>query len=711
MEKFLFQNGYFNASVSDTFYYNHKQKGSFLDPLLNPLRNPKKVLVEYHATLREPYVVKSLNYEFLDSRMKEVFNLLDRSELPDLREELYNYKTLDEHRKVISTHFQNSGFYEFKKDFVVYRVDTLKGDHEVHLTARILNPVMTNSRGEKTELVHTRYAVDRIYIYPQYQLFTDQQYSDTSQVRNMTLIYNPPLQINPKLLPTKVFLSSNSYYRLHETRDTYKNLNDMGLYKSVNIDFQAKEPATNNPNEFLDAYIYLSPLKRHSFTLESRLESRAYTGQTEEDQRVTNFNFGVSMNASVSRINAFRNGETLKLSFTGGLEPFFLSDSSSTNNFFNTVEFGPSLQLTFPRFLLPVSQTRFSKSNRPQTTITATYNLLRNDDFFRRATKITFAYSWLETSEKLHRFAPLELSFVNAQLSGPLQNRLEALDNPFLNNTYSDQVIVASAYSFTYRKNSGAPGSDGWYYRGKLEGAGNFLRGIASTFNPNHTSTSRYQIFNITFAQFLALENDLRYYRNNRFGQTLALRLFAAAAKPLDNLNALPFEKSYFAGGSNGIRAWRARSLGPGSYLDTASFGGFLNRIGEIRLEANSEYRFDIISFLEGALFVDVGNIWVFKETANRANTEFKGDFYRDLAVGGGFGLRLDFDFFIIRFDLGFPLRDPSLPLGEKWFFQDKEKYNQLVSRYNEINGLSGAAAIPKYRETPNFNIGIGYPF
>ncbi|TXC78545.1 translocation and assembly module lipoprotein TamL [Luteibaculum oceani] len=709
MERFLFQHGYFKGTVKDSIIYNNQQDPKNFFSFLNPLRNKKKVILKYRVEPEEPYIVASLNYNFLDPRLENIFKKSTIKWIP-IEGEKYDYKKLDDLRKQIATCFQNQGFFDFKKNYIKFRVDSAFGDHTVHINARILNPVKTEPNGEKVDQVHTRYRIDKIYIYPNYNIFQTNSFSDTIRLEKSSIIYNKPLRINPKLLPTKVFINKGLYIA-QDITDTYKSLNDMGLYRSVNIDFEYQQPQTNNENELLDAYIYLNPLKRHTFSVETRLETRAYSGQNDENQNVTNFNFGVNGSVSLSRINAFKNGETLRLSLSGGLEPFFLSDSTNTDNFFNTVEFGPRLQLTFPRFLLPISQSKFAKSNRPQTQVTATYNLLKNDDFFRRATKLTFGYFWLETPQKLHRVTPIDISFVNAQLSNSLQDRLDALNNPFLNNTYSDQVILASSYIFTYRQIKSKNSNHGWYNRVKVEGAGNTFRGLAGLFNDNHRKASTYQLFGITYAQYLSVENDFRYYHYNRFDQTLATRLFIGAAKPLENLDALPFEKSFFAGGSNGIRAWQARTLGPGSYLDTNSFSGFLNRIGEIKIEGNVEYRFDLVSFLEAAIFLDAGNIWVFKERANREGTEFDTRFYNDLAIGTGFGLRLDFDFFIIRFDLGYPLRDPTLPENERWFYQEKTKYNSIVQRFNQRNNLSGDNAIRGYRSNLNFNIGIGYPF
>ena len=710
IEKFLFQNGYFNASVTDSVVLNHKQKKPKFTTWLNPFRNKKKVVCTYYLTLKSPYFIKSVSYSFADERLKTSFSTLKIKEKQPLTGTIYNYKRLDNHRNIITTHFQNDGYFDFEKDYIKFKIDSTSGNHQLNINVRILNPVKRSKTGTTEPQIHTRYKINEIYVYPDYDLFQTRTFNDTLVNPNLQLIYNKPLPINPKLIPSKVFMGKD-YYQIDLVKGTYRNLNDMGLYKSVTIDFEYLDPEKNLPSEKINAFIYLNPLKRHSFSVETRVETRAYTGQRSEDQSVTNLNLGFSANLSFSRINAFKNGETLKLSLTGGLEPLFLSDSTTAKNFFNTVEFGPSLQLIFPRFLLPISQSKFAKSNRPQTTISANYNLRKNEDFFWRATKIAFETSWLETQEKLHKFSPLELSFINARLSDALQSRLDALNNPFLNSTYSDQIIIASSYSFTFRRTNKKIESNGWYYRVKLEGAGNTARAIAAAATPEHDENTKYQVFGITFAQYLALDNDLRYYRYNRFGHTLATRLYAGVSKPLTNLEALPFEKSYFSGGSNGIRAWRARTLGPGSYLDSTSFSGFLNRVGEIKLEGNMEFRFKLISLLEAALFVDAGNIWVFDEKANRVGTQFDREFYNDIAIGAGFGLRLDFDFFIIRFDLGFPVRDPSLPENEKWFFQDKDAYNSIVNRYNNRNSLQGDAAVPSYRKQPNFNIGIGYPF
>ena len=201
----------------------------------------------------------------------------------------------------------------------------------------------------------------------------------------------------------------------------------------------------------------------------------------------------------------------------------------------------------------------------------------------------------------------------------------------------------------------------------------NVLQGIHSLtgreLQSDTLGNTYYEAFDIRYAQYLRFDNDARFYRRFHSKSNIVYRLAAGIGIPYGNLDVLPFEKSFFVGGANGLRAWRARSIGPGSYFDP--YDNF-DKIGEIRIETNIEYRFDLITVLEGALFVDAGNIWLINEDSNRPGSGFSGNFVDEIAIGAGAGARLDFDFFLIRFDLGLQVKDPSLPIGERWIWQPK---------------------------------------
>ncbi len=688
IKEYFFQHGYFNAEVTTEIQ----------DSL--PFREAqRKAKVIYSIVPKEPYYID--NYRYF-TQNKHIQYLIDNaSNSKQIKPgELYQYELLEAERKRVVNLLQNNGFYDFTREYVQFDIDSTNGDHTVNVLMRIRPPAGNN--GE-----HTRKYISNIQVFSDYNFFEQNPYYDTVSTGDLKILYQNKLKINPKLINQRIFFNKELYSSA-KVEKTYRAFSSLGLYNNISINFEK----TGLSDDSLRCRILLTPGKRNSFTLEPRLETRAVANNQNAEQSTTTFNFGISGNLSYQRNNAFKSGEMLRFSLSAGLEPFFLNDSSTTN-FFNTTEFGPTVSLYFPRFLLPISQDRIPQSTDAKTVLSLSYSILSNSDLKRRSSKVTFGYDWNETPEKRHIVNPVEFSLVNADISDRLTDRINSIGDPLLVNTYRDQIISASSYSFIYNNQTTVGKSrDMYYFRAKVEGAGNVLRLLGEKNEGLFENTDNgYQIGGITFAQYGLLESEFRTYQRNFLGNTIAYRLFAGIAKPLTNLQTLPFEKSYFAGGANGNRAWLTRTLGPGNYLDTNNFGGFLNRIGEIKLETNLEFRFNIIGFIEGALFTDIGNIWVIDERSGRSETEFGAKFYEQIAIGGGAGLRLDFDFFIFRFDAGFKLRDPALPGGEKWIFQPKDEYNNIVNRYNQRNELSGLSAINYYRYRPSFQLGIGYPF
>ena len=697
ISEFLFQKGYFNNSVS---HYTDTSK------VKNKIKKSNYVL-----TLNQPYVISKITRSFHDDGLKKIYTKAgDKSLLK--KNAQYDYEVLDKERSRLNRLYKENGYYDFSKEYIKYKVDTNLGNHSIKLTMEVLNPVVENSDGTTSEKAHhTLYRWNNFYVYPNYDFYNQKEYPFTKQRERLEIRYKDTLKINPKILLQNIRYT-DYYYDIDLVETSYKNLLNIGIYQNINIEHKKPELESDNPIKLLDTYVYLTPFKRNSFTAETRVESRAISGRNEDGS--ASFNLGVSGNFTYTRKNAFKNGETVKLGITAGLEPFYLSDSTFSGKFFNTTQIGPSLQISFPKFLLPISIDQFSKRIQAKTFINANYSLLRNDDIRRGASTVNITYQWYETEYKKHSITPAELSLINASLSDALTNRLDDIGDPFLKNAYNNQLILASSYQFVYDKNTNTNiNRNRFYNRSKIELAGNLLRKAFELSGAETNEDGSYEIANIPFAQYWLIDNDFRYYtkKASKLGN-LAFRIYGGIGKPLQNQRYLPFDRSFFAGGANGIRAWRARTLGPGGYMDTTSFGGILNRLGEIHLEGNIEYRFPIISFLEGALFTDIGNIWMIKEQAGRSNTEFSGDFIKQLAVGAGVGIRFDFDFFIIRFDLAMQMHDPALSDGEKWFWEPKTNYNKVVENYNEEILNNGSTDFQsRYSPRLNFNIGIGYPF
>jgi len=264
-----------------------------------------------------------------------------------------------------------------------------------------------------------------------------------------------------------------------------------------------------------------------------------------------------------------------------------------------------------------------------------------------------------------------------------------------LRDSYTDHVIAGAKLAYTWTtQDPNVRKRDVYFWRMVVQTSGNLLRALNDVTGQEQemdTVGNRFYTFaGVRFAQFIKAESDVRWYHTIHEKSSMAFRLDAGVGVPFSNLEVLPFETSFFSGGANSVRAWRARTLGPGSY--TAPLDAF-DRVGEIRIEANAEYRFKLIGYLEGALFCDVGNIWDLKEHTSRPGGQFQaGEFLSELAVGTGVGARLNFDFFIVRFDLGLQTKDPGLPPGQRWLFQTRDEDRPLG-------------------QLLNLNLGIGYPF
>lgn len=677
LQLYMFKKGYFNASVTDTTVY-HK----------------KKAYVTYTITPQTPYKINEVIYEIAGNTVKA-------NVLPDTinskinRGDNYDEDILSDERDRITRMLKNSGFYDFSSDFIHFAIDSNLNNHKVNIYLKIYNKPATDTTVSNE---HQKFYIKNIYIIPNYDNKNPRAiYKDTLYYNGYYFLYNKELFIRPNVITQHVFIKENELYIQRNVEETFKKLNDLKAFRVNNIIF-SKNNDEKNSNLMLDCYIYLSPITRQSLTTELEGISRAGTGQ-----------LGTAMNIVYTNRNLFEGAENLEIRLRGGIE----SQPSITNinnqaiaqtsfNYFNTQEWGPEINLLIPKFLLPVKPERFSKYFTPKTKITALYNFQENLDFKRQIFNLSFGYTWQETSTKRHFFNPVEVNLVNINPKISLSNFLDAIPNPFIRNSYISHITAGGRYTFMYNNQDLKKARNFVFFRGSLEGAGNFLHLLYQSFNQPKDTLNRFLIFNTPFAHYVKTDFDFRNYFAVNDHQRMVARIAFGFGIPLKNLNVLPIEKSYFGGGSNGIRAWVARSLGPGAYDDTTGINAI--RLGDMNIEGNLEYRFDLIKFLKGALFLDAGNIWILKPDSLRPNAEFKIDkFYYQLALGGGAGIRFDFNFFIFRLDIGNKIYDPSLNLNERWVFRkifDEEWKNEFARTHNNV----------KYRFT-TINFGIGYPF
>jgi len=414
----------------------------------------------------------------------------------------------------------------------------------------------------------------------------------------------------------------------------------------------------------------MSPMYKQNFAIETEGTN-------------TSGNLGIAASIVYQNRNTFRGSELLEIKLKGGLiEQKNFDVQQKDNNFgipllksFNTVQFGPEINLNFPKPLFPFTYIPFSHNSQPKTIIGSSLNFQQNNKYERTLTNVNYG---LQFNEKLfikHYLVPIEVNLIKADLSAAFLSDLNKSKNLFLKNSFATHITTVSRYTYIYNNQNGAQAKQYKtfiYYKLNLESSGNILRGIYNLSGEKKDSMGSYEIFKVPFAQFLRCDMDFRAYRSVRKIGRFVFRAYAGMGYALANLSNLPYEKSFFGGGPNSIRAWKARTVGPGSYNSNDPKNPDINfdKLGDMQLEANFEFRFNIYKWLNGAWFVDAGNIWLRQKNLAKPYGEFEFNrFYKEFATGTGVGVRADFSFFIIRVDGAFQTYNPANPEGQRWMF------------------------------------------
>ena len=648
-----------------------KNKGYFQNVVVAEKElNKRKVKQIFRIKTGPPYIINEISYNFHDPNLSGY--VLDKKDYSLIKKgKNFDVDVLDNERERIKNALKNFGYYYFTNSSIKYKIDTTIGNQNVNIAIELLDDKEQITGSDSTVNVpHKRYAINDIYMFIGSKSNIEKSSQlDTVAFNDVSIIYSDKLKFKPKMLTHTLNFKPKDEYSLIDQNNTYKQLSGLKLFKNISIIYEKTDSNRLNTN------IYLAPLILKSFALEG-------IGTN------TGGDLGVEGSVSYENKNIFRGGEILNVKLKGGLQIQRVVGVSDNENEifgtpFNTLEFGPEVSLEFPRFLLPINLQKFSKRSNPKTIITSAYNFQQRPEYARNLIQGTFGYSWTETQFKKHFITPFNISFIKLDLTDDFKKIIIAENNPFLINSYSDHFISAIQYSFIFNNQEFNRTKNYQFFKFNAETSGNML----STYNrltdaPKDEATNSYNFAGIRYAEYVKSEIDLRLYHHYH-DAVLVERLNVGVGVPYGNLDVLPFEKSYFGGGSNGIRAWPARRLGPGSLSD--SLLNSANQIGELKIEANVEYRFDITKLFKGAFFVDAGNIWILKEDVQRPHAEINYQrFYEDLAIGVGFGLRLDFNFFIFRFDIATPLKDPSK--------NNPKKYQMELKK-------------------TTLNLGIGYPF
>lgn len=685
----LAKNGYFNANVGYKVRYN--RSGS------------KVKLLAYHVEPKLPYVIDTIVYNIRDEGIARRADFIGATSLIQPGQ-LFNVDLLDKERDRIADYLNNRGYQSFSKEFISYTADSTLGDRKVRVDMIIRRPQAQEQPTDSITYVdHQRFFIGKIFIHSDYDP-ADREYEPTDTLHteamgDVYIVYRGELNIKPEMLLYLLEFRPGDLYQKERIDKTYRRLVQLPIVRSLSI---AMTPNDDSNIRVLDCDVLVTQMKRQFISAES--------GMTHRDGL-----FGLSGSVNFSHRNLFKGSELGRLRLTGAVEaqqPLTLTQNQeitrvdlADNIRFNTFEIGPELTINFNRFF-PLKMTQFTRSNAPQTTLSTAYNYQDRPDYKRQLYQFRYSVNFTENVDRGSRifWDVWDLSTIKIEKSEAFNVLLERLNDVFLSTSYRDHLISAGRIGWHVNTQKPQVQRKYLFNRISFEAAGNLPRLAFNMAGAQVDEEGSYQIGGIRFAQYFKIENDFRYYRRLDEKNATAIRLHAGTGIPGANLNVLPFEKSYFAGGANGIRAWRPRTLGPGSYRDTTALVTY-NNIGEVIIEASAEYRFDLTGTIEGALFLDVGNIWLLREEETRPGSGFKVDqFIGEMAWSSGIGLRFDFDFFLLRLDLAVQMKDPAKVPGERWAWQPKEQYNNLIERLtNEPPG--------SYFPPINFNLGIGYPF
>ena len=708
LEKYYFKRGWFDREVSFKIKRDSNQRAT----------------VNYNINTRDPYILDSISSNIESPIIDSLYQIEKKASLL-VSGNQYIEDDYTNERERLTDAFRNSGVFHFSQDNIRFEIDTIGTSKKVNNIVQIRNREIRNEDSVSREPF-------KIYKIKNVNIYTDQSFenenepfSDSITYQGYNLFSHSKMRYSPKALVDAIFIAKDSIFRDIDRTNTYRHINQLQTFKYPKIDYPE-----NSNDTTLTANIFLSPRKKYGLGFDVNIAQSNIQS------------IGLSFNTSLLIRNVFRGFETLEIS---GLGAIGASKDGATNNnqFFDINEIGADIKLTIPRFFFPFNTKKIiPKHMSPSTRISLGFTSQTNIGLDKQTVNGIFNYQWkpsqtvtnsidlFSTQYVLNKnpknyfdvyqnsFNSLEnialntyntpAEFITTNNNGNLElveNRADDFINLVLQdltfqssnpNDYQnvnnikerksrlteDNLIFSTNFSYVKDRRESLIDNDFSIFRFKLESAGNLLTSISKLAGIKKNVDNEYDLFGVTYSQYIKTELDYIKHWNIGRNNVFAVRGFFGIAIPYGNSNSIPFSKSFFAGGANDNRAWTAYDLGPGSSTSNNEFNE-----ANMKLALSVEHRFNLFGNLNGALFVDAGNIWNVLDSEEDPNATFNGlKSLKDIAVGSGFGLRYDFGFFILRSDIGFKAYDPS--------YRDK---NRWLNDFNFANAV--------------YNIGINYPF
>lgn len=589
--------GYMNAGVS--LYTETKGKKLKATYLLHP---------------GQPFLIGKVNYDIQDEGIQQLLHLdqaANQQIKPGMR---FTVETLDNERKRIAGLLSDNGYFRFNKDFIHFTADTIMGRKDIALTLQLRKYKPNNN---SPEVDHTRYLIRDV-------LF---QSNDSDRIH-----------LRKQVLLNATAIKEGRPYDASALQRTYNNFARLQAVKYTNIKF-TEVPDTN----LLDCHIQISTNKPSTISFQPEGTNTAG-------------DLGAAASITYTNRNLFHGSEQLSIEFRGAYEAITGLEGYQDQNY---TEFSVETKLVFPRFLAPFLSKSFRRRQTASSEWAISWDFQNRPEFHRRVFSSAWRYRWSEPKHHLnYRFDLLDLNYVYMPWISSTFKR-DYLDNAenrnaILRYNYEDIFIMKTGFTVSYTDGVDA-------VRANFESAGNLLNGVSKGFGFKTNSQGQHTLFNIAYAQYVKFDFDYTHLFQFDKRNALALHAGLGVAYPYGNSTVLPFEKRYFSGGANSVRGWSVRELGPGKFKGTDGRIDFINQTGDVKLDLNAEYRSSLFWKLQGALFIDAGNIWTLRNYAEQPGGQFKfTEFYKQIAASYGMGLRLNFDYFILRFDVGMKAINPA---------------------------------------------------
>lgn len=618
--------GYMNAGVS--LYTETKGKKLKATYLLHP---------------GQPFQIGKVNYDIQDEGILQLLHLdqpANQQIKPGMR---FTVETLDNERKRIAGLLSDNGYFRFNKDFIHFAADTIMGRKDIALTLQLRKYKPNNN---SPEVDHTRYLIRDV-------LF---QSNDSDRIH-----------LRKQVLLNATAIKEGRPYDASALQRTYNNFARLQAVKYTNIKF-AEVPDTN----LLDCHIQISTNKPSTISFQPEGTNTAG-------------DLGAAASITYTNRNLFHGSEQLSIEFRGAYEAITGLEGYQDQNY---TEFSVETKLVFPRFLAPFLSKSFRRRQTASSEWAVSWDFQNRPEFHRRVFSSAWRYRWSEPKHHLnYRFDLLDLNYVYMPWISSTFKR-DYLDNAenrnaILRYNYEDIFIMKTGFTVSYTDGVDA-------VRANFESAGNLLNGVSKGFGFKTNSQGQHTLFNIAYAQYVKFDFDYTHLFQFDKRNALALHAGLGVAYPYGNSTVLPFEKRYFSGGANSVRGWSVRELGPGKFKGTDGRIDFINQTGDVKLDLNAEYRSSLFWKLQGALFIDAGNIWTLRNYAEQPGGQFKfTEFYKQIAASYGMGLRLNFDYFILRFDVGMKAINPA--------YESEKEHWSIIH--------------PKLSRDFDFHFAVGLPF